>query len=189
LDPLVPPATPPALLPAPGIAIKDKAADLGISKDITDKETWINAKKIIDARLRRPPYCPSPDSKTLVTTTDNQVASACWEEVMNYYVKPPISDLFVEESCFDGKGFEMINHIDKYFHPSGTVDSLGYIFNLINTKQASAESVITLKARFSQLFASLKLGGVAIDSALQVGFMLRALLPQYHCIVQDFPLE
>jgi hypothetical protein len=188
LDPLVPPAAPPAPLPTPGIANKDKVADHGNSKDITDKETRIKAKKIIDARLRRPPYCPGPDSKTLVTTTDNQVASAWWEEVMNYYVKPPISDLFVEESRFDGKGFEMIDHIDKYFHPSGTVDSLGYIFNLINTIQASAGSVITLKARFSRLFALLKLGGVAIDSALQVGFMLRALLLKYHGIVQDFPL-
>ncbi len=82
----------------------------------------------------------------------------------------------MEESQFDGKGFEMIEHIDKYFNPSGTVNSLSYIFDLINGKQASDESVITLKTRFSRLFESLKLGGVAIDSALQVGFMLRALL-------------
>jgi hypothetical protein len=48
--------------------------------------------------------------------------------------------------------------------------------------------MITLKARFSRLFASLKLGGIAIDSALQVGFMLRALLSRYHGVVQDFRL-
>jgi hypothetical protein len=82
----------------------------------------------------------------------------------------------------------MIKHIEKYFNPSGAVDSLNYIFDLIDVKQASDESVITLKARFSGLFASLKLGGVAIDPALQVGFMLRALLSQYHGIVQDFCL-
>jgi len=46
--------------------------------------------------------------------------------------------------------------------------------------------VITLKARFSRVFASLKMGGVSIDSALQVGFMLRSLLPSYQGEVQDF---
>jgi hypothetical protein len=157
------------------LTIKDKASDLRL-KDITNKDLWIDAKKIIDARLRRPPYCPGPDLKVLVTTKDNQVASSWWEEVINFYVKPPISNLFVEESQFDGKGFKMMEHIDKYFNPSGTVDSLSHIFNLIDVKQALDKSVITLKAQFSRLFASLKLGGVAIDSALQVGFMLWAFL-------------
>ncbi len=82
----------------------------------------------------------------------------------------------------------MIEHIDKYFNPSGTVDSLSHIFDLINIKQALDKSVITLKARFSRLFAFLKLGGIAIDSALQVGFMLHALLSRYHGVVQDFCL-
>jgi hypothetical protein len=125
--------------------IKEKAANLGL-KDITDKDSWIDTKKIINTRLRCPLYCPGPNSKTLVTTPDNQVASCWWEEVLNYYLKPPISDQFVEESQFDGKGFKMIDHINKYFNPSGTVDSLGYIFDLIDIKQASDESVITLKA-------------------------------------------
>ena len=185
-----PPATvpPPPVDPTPPIvSIKDKASDLGI-KDVTDRDSWIEAKKIIDARLRRHPYCPGPDSKALLTTTENATASAWWEEVINFYIKPPISDLFVEESQFDGKGFEMIEHIDKYFNPSGTVDSLSHIFDLIDIKQASDENVISLKARFSRVFARLKMGGVVIDSALQVGFMLRALLSTYHGVVQDFRL-
>jgi hypothetical protein len=185
-DPTVPDPTSSAPPPAV-VTIKDKASDLGL-KDITDKDSWINAKKIIDARLHRPPYCPGPDSKILLTTKDNLITSAWWEEVINYYVKPPISDLFVEESQFDGKGFEMIEHIDKYFNPSGTVDSLSHIFDLIDIKQAQAESVIMLKARFSRVFARLKMGGVAIDSALQVGFMLRALRTTYQGIVPDFRL-
>ncbi len=69
----------------------------------------------------------------------------------------------------------MIDYIDKHFNPSGTVDSLSHIFDLIDIKQASDEPVITLKARFSWVFASLKMGGVSVDSALQVGFMLHAL--------------
>jgi hypothetical protein len=145
LDPSIPRPTTSSPPAAAVIVIKDNATDLGL-KDITDKESWINAKKIINARLRRPPNCPSPNSKALVTTKDNQVTSSWWEEVMNYYVKLPISDLFVEESQFDGKGFEMNKHIHKYLYPSGTANSLGYIFDLINVKQASDESVITLKA-------------------------------------------
>jgi hypothetical protein len=180
--PIPPPTTAP-----PVISIKNKALDLGL-KDITDKDSWTEAKKIIDARLRCHLYCRGPDSKLLATSTSNTVASAWWEEVINYYIKPPISDLFVEESRFDGKGLEMITHIDKYFNPSGTVDSLSHIFDLINIKQAQDESVITLKARFSRVFASLRMGGVAINSALQVGFMLQALLSSYHGVVQDFHL-
>jgi hypothetical protein len=143
-DSLSDPSVPNPLAP-PALAIKDKAADLGL-KDIFDKASWIEAKKIIDARLRCPPYCPGPNSKALITTTANAIASSWWEEVINYYVKPPISDLFVEESRFDGKGFKMIEHIDKYFDPSGAVDSLGHIFYLIDIKQTQDESVITLKA-------------------------------------------
>ncbi len=70
----------------------------------------------------------------------------------------------------------MIDHIDKYFNPSGAINSLSHIFDLIDIKQTQDKSIITLKARFSHLFASLKMGGVTIDSALQVGFMLRSLL-------------
>ena len=180
---------PPAPTPTASsvVIIKDKASDLGL-KDIVDKQSWIDAKKFIDARLRRPPFYPGPDSTALITTTANKVASSWWEEVINYYVKPPISDLFVEESRFDGKGFEMIKHIDKYFNPSGAVDSLGHIFDLIDITQAQDESVITLRARFLRIFASLKMGGVAIESALQVGFMLRSLLSRYHGVVHDFRL-
>jgi hypothetical protein len=71
---------------------------------------------------------------------------------------------------------------------SGAVNSLSYIFGLINIKQASDKSVITLKAWLCRLFASLKLGGVAINPALQVRFMLWALLSQYHRVAQDFCL-
>ena len=151
-------------------------------KPITNNESWIDAKKIIDAQLRRAPYWPG-DSKELVTTDANAAASVCWEEVIAFYCKPPVSDLFVEEHRFDGKGFEMIAHIDNHFNPSRAVDSLGYIFDLIDIKQLDQESVVTLKARFSHLFSALKMGGTGIDSALQVGFMLRALLSQYQAVV------
>ena len=176
-----PPTTTPALA-----VIKDKPSDMGI-KNITDKDSWTEAKKIIDARLRRAPYWPG-ESKELITTDANAAASVWWEEVIAFYCKPPVSDLFVEEHRFDGKGFEMIAHINQHFNPSGAVDSLAYIFDLIDIKQADQESVVTLKARFSKAFSALKMGGIGIDSALQVGFMLRALLSKYHAVVQEFRL-
>ena len=107
-------------------------------KPITDKASWTDAKKIIDACLQRAPYWPG-ESKQLITTEANGV---WWEEVIAFYCKPPVSDLFVEESRFDGKRFEMIAHIDQHFNPSGAVDSLAYIFDLIDIKQLDQESVI-----------------------------------------------
>ena len=65
---------------------------------------------------------------------------------------------------------------------------MGYIFDLIIIKKKDAEPVVSFKARFSQAFSALKLGGIPIDLAHQVGFMLRALLGQYHAVVQEFCL-
>ncbi len=69
-----------------------------------------------------------------MTTPTNVAASSRWEEVVVYYCKPPVSNLFVEELRFDGEGFEMIAYIDAHFNPSGAVDSLGYIFDLIDKR-------------------------------------------------------
>ena len=147
----------------------------------------MDAKKIINAQLCHTPYWPG-ESKMLITTEANATASVWWEEVIAYYCKPPVLDLLVEESRFDGKGFEMIAYIDQHFNPSGAVDSLGHIFNLIDIKQLEQGSVITLKAQFSKVFSALKMGGISINSALQVGIMIRALLHRYQAVVQEFCL-
>jgi hypothetical protein len=123
----------------------EKPSDLGL-KDITNKDSLIKARKIINACLRRPSYCSSTTSKALVMTPANQAASSWLEEVIYFYVKPSISDLFVKNPQFDQKGFKMIAHIDQYFHPLGAVDSLGYIFQLIDLIQGTDELVIILKA-------------------------------------------
>ncbi len=83
----------------------------------------------------------------------------------------------------------MITDIDQHFNPSGAVDSLTYIFHLINIRQTDQESVITLKAWFSCLFTALKMGGININSALQIGFMLQALLSKYQAVVQEICLQ
>jgi hypothetical protein len=57
-------------------------------KPITDKASWTDAKKIIDARLRRAPYWPG-DSKQLITTEANAAASVWWEEVIAFFLPTP----------------------------------------------------------------------------------------------------
>ena len=47
-DPTPPPAPPAPVAPPVVLSIKDKASDLGI-KDVMDKESWMEAKKIIKA--------------------------------------------------------------------------------------------------------------------------------------------
>ena len=63
--------------PFPGspslVTIKDKPSDMGI-KNITDKESWTEAKKFINARLRHTPYWPD-ESKELATTDLNAAAN------------------------------------------------------------------------------------------------------------------
>jgi hypothetical protein len=84
---LIPAAITPAKMEPPQAmakeTIKDKPSNLGI-KPITDKDTWIDTKKVINACLRQPPHWPGP-SKKLVTTADNAVASVWWEEVVAFF--------------------------------------------------------------------------------------------------------
>jgi hypothetical protein len=175
--------------PSPAIAttIKDKVLDIGL-KEITYKVSWMDAKKVTDTHLCHMPFWLGP-SKELVTTPINAAASAWWEEVIVYYCKPPVSDLFVKESRLDGKRFKMIAYINVHLNPSGAVDSCGYIFNLIDIRQLADKLVVTLKVHFSRLFASLKMGGITIDSALQVRFMLLALWSCYQVVEQEFCLS
>jgi hypothetical protein len=170
----------------PESPIEDKPSNLGL-KPIKDKESWLNAKKIIEFHLCCPPYWAGP-SGALIRADMNMAESVWWEEVIAYFCEPPVSNLLVGEACFDGKGFKCIDPVDRHFHPSGDVDALGYIFDLIDIKQKDNEPVVSLKARFSQSFSSLKLGCISIDSALQDGFMLCALLGCYHAVVQEFCL-
>ena len=75
----------------------------------------------------------------------------------------------------------MIAHIDQHFNPSGAVDSLGYIFDLIDIKQLDQESVITLKACFLMVFSNLKMGvfGLTLRSKLVLCFA--------HCFTSTKP--
>jgi hypothetical protein len=77
---------------------------------------------------------------------------------------------------------------NSHFNPSGAVDSLSHILDLIDIKQKDNKPVISLKAHFSRVFLSLEMGGISIDLALQVGFMLCALLLRYQAVVQEFCL-
>ena len=64
--------------PAPTLSlvtIKDKPSDMGI-KNITDKESWTEAKKITDACLRRAPYWPGKSRE--LGTTDLNAAVSVW---------------------------------------------------------------------------------------------------------------
>ncbi len=80
----------------------------------------------------------------------------------------------------------MLAYINNHFNPSTTVDTLSSIFDLINLKQKEDEQVVSFKAQFSRVFATLKMGGISIDLALQVGFMLCTFLSHYQAVVQEF---
>jgi hypothetical protein len=55
-------------------------------KDNDDKELWMDAKKIMDSHLQCSPFWPHPTSKVMITTKDNSVASAWWEELLYHYM-------------------------------------------------------------------------------------------------------
>jgi hypothetical protein len=95
-----------------------------------------------------------------ITTAENAAASGWWEEVVVFVCKPLVSE-FVEMLEFNRKGFEMLAYINSHFNPSGAVNSLSHIFHLIDIKQKDDKPVISIKARFSRVFLSLKMGGIS----------------------------
>ncbi len=80
-------AAAPHAQPKHTLTIKDKPLDLG-NKPIKVKESWVNTRKVIDARLHQAPYWSSP-LKELVTTPKNAAASRWWEEVLAFFCEPP----------------------------------------------------------------------------------------------------
>jgi hypothetical protein len=73
-------------------------------KDITDKDSWIEAKAVIDSRLRCAPFWPSPTSKALITMPDNVVASTWWEELLYFYLKPPVRNFLLKSPGLTERG-------------------------------------------------------------------------------------
>jgi hypothetical protein len=118
----IPNVTPSPVIPAvpvnPALStIKGKPSELGM-KPIKDKDSWINAKKVIDTRLRRAPYWSDP-SKNLITTSENATASGWREEVLAFFCEPPVSDLFVGKTKFDKKGLNGSSTLTVTFIPQG----------------------------------------------------------------------
>lgn len=103
------------------------------------------------------------------------VANLSWEDVMMYYCKDTMADVFVQTPQLESKGFEMIQ-IKSHFNPSSMVYTRGHTVDIYDIKHQSSKSVILLKARFSCLFASLDTDGMPIHSALKVVLILPALL-------------
>ena len=79
----------------------------------------------------------------------------------------------------------MLAYINNHFNPSAAVDTLSSIFDLIDLKQKEDKQVVSLKAQFLWVFATLKMGGISIDLALQVGFMLRALISRIRLLYRS----
>jgi hypothetical protein len=63
-----------------------------------------------------------------------------------------------------------------------------FLISLTHIQQLADKPVVTLKAHFFRLFASLEMRGITIHLALQVGFMLGALWSGYQAVVQEFCL-
>jgi hypothetical protein len=54
--------------------IKDKPFDIGLI-EITNKQSCMEAKNVINAWLHCPPNCPDKTSKALITMPKNQTAN------------------------------------------------------------------------------------------------------------------
>jgi hypothetical protein len=107
-------------------------------KDITDKASWIEAKAVIDSRLRRAPFWLSRTSKALITMPENMVASA-----VSLYPSLPHSYSHTSLEIIDfasttSQSFPIANHVRMAIDPKGvtTISLPKHVMALLNNLPA-----------------------------------------------------
>lgn len=155
--------------------------------EITDKATYLKCLPFIKVLLRNLLYSTGLSDGSLVTTPENQEASGWWEMVLWGATDSAAQDVFTSSgNQFDGKGFEMLAALEHHFNPSGRVNAIAKLIALCDLKQEDKEELVTLKKRLTTLSTALNSADMSLHETLQVGFMLRALSPQYQAVVAAY---
>jgi hypothetical protein len=204
IPPVVPSAIPPAAVSSPppdtssssssstSLAHLDKPSiktDPFKLSEIKDVKSYLDMQDEIAYYLRSDEYSTGRSDSLLITDPSNAEASRYWEGQLRIAIKNGKLRFLFENtgSRFHGKGFEMIDVLNRHCRPDSVTNAFTTLMSLFNDVQRDSEPILEFRSRFDGMIMDMARVKVIIPPLLLVMIFIRALHTRYsdiHAYVQ-----
>ena len=156
--------------------------------EIKDVKGYLDMQDEIAYYLRSDEYCTRRSDSLLVTDASNAEASRYWEGQLRIAVKNGGLRFLFENtgSRFHGKGFEMIDVLNRHCRPDSVTDAFTTLMSLFNDVQGDSEPIVEFRSRFDGLVLDMSRCKVVIPPLLLVMIFIRGLHSRYSDILDQF---
>jgi hypothetical protein len=133
-------------------------------------------------------YSTGRSDALLITDPSNAEASRYWEGQLRIAVKNGGLRFLFENtgSRFHGKGFEMIDVLNRHCRPDSVTNTFATLMSLFNDVQKDTEPIVEFRSRFDGMILDMARGNIIIPPLLLVMIFIRALHTQYSDILDQF---
>ena len=156
---------------------------------LKDPKAYLDVYDMILYWLRQPEYGTQlSDESLLVTTPSNVAASLFWEGQIRTAVREgSLRFLFDNKgTLYHGKGFEMLDVLNKHCRPDTIANAFGTLLSLFNDVQGPSEPVLEFRSRFDGMVLDMSRSKIVLPPILLVMLFLRALHSRYSDILDQF---
>ena len=156
--------------------------------EIKDVKSYLDMHDEISFYLRSAEYSTGRSDALLITNPSNAEASRYWEGQLRIAVKNGGLRFLFENtgSRFHGKGFEMIEVLNRHCRPDSVTNAFTTLMSLFNDVQKDTEPIVEFRSRFDGMILDMGRGKVVIPPLLLVMIFLRALHTRYSDILDQF---
>ena len=183
-----PPVSSPPLVVTPLMAPLRPAEPIKLPA-LKDAKAYLDVYDIILYWLRQPEYSTQLfDESLLVTTPSNVEASLFWEGQIQAAVREgSLRFLFDNKgTLYHGKGFEMLDVLNKHCRPDTISNAFGTLMSLFNDVQGPSEPVLEFRSRFDGMVLDMSRSKIILPPILLVMLFLRALHARYSDLLDQF---
>ena len=156
--------------------------------EIKDIKGYLDMQDEIAYYLRSDEYCTRRSDSLLVTDSSNAEASRYWEGQLRVAVKNGGLRFLFENtgSRFHGKGFEMLDVLNRHCRPDSVSDAFTTLVSLFNDVQGNSEPIVEFWSRFDGLALDMFWCKVIIPPLLLVMIFICGLHSRYSDILDQF---
>jgi hypothetical protein len=156
--------------------------------EIKDVKSYLDMQDEIAYYLWSDKYSTKRSDALLTTDPSNAEASCYWEGQLRIEVKNGgLRFLFKNTgSRFHGKGFEMIDVLNRHCRPDSVTNAFTALMSLFNDVQKDTEPIVEFCSRFDGMILDMARGSIIIPPLLLVMIFIRALHTQYSDILNQF---
>jgi hypothetical protein len=182
-----PVSSPPLVVTPPAVPLRpSETFKLPVLKD---PKAYLDVYDMILYWLRQPEYGTLlSDESLLVTTPSNVAASLFWEGQIRSAVREgSLRFLFDNKgTLYHGKGFEMLDVLNKHCRPDTISNAFGTLMPLFNDVQGPSEPVLEFRSRFDGMVLDMSRSKISLPPILLVMLFLRALHACYSDLLDQF---